>query len=136
MQVLSTLLCDYAADYQGKLCVMGAFDTLRVRQFPVIYPHCALALRFSFQPGDEGEHRFQLSLIDPDGNRLLADKGEPSFNFNLKQLPADKLFLSQNFIINLQGLSLPRAANYSFDLRHNGEIIARIPLQAMLLPAN
>ena len=127
MQILSALLCDAAANYGGKLCVMGAFDTLRVRQFPAIYPHCALAFRFVFTPGDEGEHRFHIALIDPDGNRLLPEKGEPDFHFTLKSFPLDRFNVSQNFVINLEGLALPRAAAYSFDVRHNDTLVARIP---------
>lgn len=45
MDIQVAVLCDYAADYQGKLCVQGAFDTLFARQFPVVHPACALALR-------------------------------------------------------------------------------------------
>ncbi len=122
------LLCEAAADYQGKLCVMGAFDTIRARRFPMMQPHCALAMRFLFRPGDEGEHRFTVTLIDPDGNRVIPERGEPVFNFSLKDFPRGRYFVSQNFVINLQGLPLPRPACYSFDLTHNGEIVARVPL--------
>ncbi len=131
MQILASLLCDSASDYQGKLCILGAFDTIRAQRFPMMYPHCSLALRFLFRPGDEGEHKFTITLIDPDGNRIIPEKGEPNFNFTLKELPTDRYFVSQNFVINLQGLPILRPNAYSFDIRHNGEIAARIPLSVM-----
>ena len=136
MQILSSLLCDHAADYQGKLCVMGAFDTIRVARFPSVYPHCSLALRLLFRPGDEGEHRFEFIFIDPDGNKILPGSGGPAFNFTLKGFPENRYFVSQNFVINLQGLPIPRPACYYFDLRHNGEIVARIPLLAQEASVN
>jgi hypothetical protein len=34
-------------------------------------------------------------------------------------------------VLNLQGLVLPAAAQYSFDVRVDGNILARIPLQVV-----
>ena len=45
MDILVSTLCDFAADYQGKLCIQGGFDSLVARQFPVVHPVCAVALR-------------------------------------------------------------------------------------------
>ena len=63
MNIQVAVLCDYAADYQGKLCVQGAFDTLFARQFPVIHPACALALRLCFEGEDSGDHINSLAAI-------------------------------------------------------------------------
>lgn len=38
MDILVSTLCDFAADYQGKLCIQGGFDSLVARQFPVVHP--------------------------------------------------------------------------------------------------
>lgn len=43
MDILVSTLCDFAADYQGKLCIQGGFDSLVARQFPVVHPVCAVA---------------------------------------------------------------------------------------------
>ena len=56
MDILVSTLCDFAADYQGKLCIQGGFDSLVARQFPVVHPVCAVALRICLTPEDEGTH--------------------------------------------------------------------------------
>ena len=55
MEVLTALIADSASDYQGKLCVLGSFDTICARQYPAVHPHCSIALRLLFRTGDEGE---------------------------------------------------------------------------------
>lgn len=49
MDILVSTLCDFAADYQGKLCIQGGFDSLvappvpsrasRLRRCPAHLPH-------------------------------------------------------------------------------------------------
>ena len=41
MDVQIASLCDAAQDYGGKLCLVGAFDTILVRQFPALHPFCS-----------------------------------------------------------------------------------------------
>ena len=57
MDILVSTLCDFAADYQGKLCIQGGFDSLVARQFPVVHPVCAVALRICLTPEYEGTSR-------------------------------------------------------------------------------
>ena len=44
MDIQIATLCDFAADYNGKLVVSGTFDTLAARALPVVHPSCALAM--------------------------------------------------------------------------------------------
>ncbi len=73
MEVLSALLCDSAEDYQGKLCVLGAFDTPGFPRLSSAHPHCAIALRLLFRAADEGHHQFAIRLIDSDGRSALPE---------------------------------------------------------------
>ena len=68
MDIQIASLCDSAADYNGKLCIMGTFDTIFARALPVVYPHCAFAMRICFKPADEGERKLSVA------NRLFGDK--------------------------------------------------------------
>ena len=67
MDVQIASLCDSAADYGGKLCLLGAFDTILVRQFPALHPFCSVALRIIFRDTDEGKHTLRMNLIDEIG---------------------------------------------------------------------
>ena len=116
MEVLTAVLCDSAADYQGKLCILGAFDSIYAQRFPAIHPQCSLALRLLFRDEDKGKHKFIIPLIDPDGKNVLP-AGGPSFEFEVRHIPEETFFFSQNFVVNLQGLRLEKPAQYSFDIR-------------------
>ena len=131
MEVLSALLCDAAEDYQGKLCVLGAFDTIMTQQFPVAHPHCAIALRLLFRSNDEGLHRFLIRLIDSDGVSCVS---EIETEMDVHMPPGELYFVSRNLIINLQGLPFAAPGQYSLDIVMDEGIVARIPLQVLALP--
>ncbi|TVR48970.1 MAG: hypothetical protein EA425_13330 [Puniceicoccaceae bacterium] len=132
MELLTAVLCDSAADYNGKLCILGAFDTIWARRFPAVHPHCSIAVRILFRDTDEGTHQLHLALVDPDGKSMLPGGG-PRINFEIRQIPEQTFFLTRNFVINLQGMPLQSPAVYSIDLRMDDTIIARIPLQVVEL---
>jgi len=130
MNILAACLCDSAADYQGKLCILGAFDTIIAPRFPATHTNCALALRFVLRAGDEGAHRILVTLSDPDGRNVLPGGGA-NVTLNFAGVPAATHFASSNCVISLQGLVLPAAGAYSFDVYWDGEVAIRVPLQVL-----
>jgi uncharacterized protein DUF6941 len=133
MEILTACLCDSAADYNGKLCILGAFDTIQTRQLPTVHPFCSVALRLLLKDGDQGAHKIQVGLIDQDGRDLLPS-GKISIDFTVPPIPEQSFFMSSNCVLNLQGLILPAATQYSFDVTVDGSLIARIPLQVIKIP--
>ncbi|MBR5521893.1 MAG: hypothetical protein IKV82_00295 [Akkermansia sp.] len=134
MDIQVAVLCDYAADYQGKLCVQGAFDTLFARQFPVIHPACALALRTCIVPEDAGDHKLGISIIDEDGTPI--DKERMPIVGDLKvALPEGASFLTRNLIMNFQGLKFEKAGVYTVEVTLDGETISRTPIRLVMVQA-
>ncbi len=131
MDVQVATLCDSAADYNGKLCVLGTFDTICSKQVPVVHPHCALALRVCFQPGDEGNHRFTIKFIDADGKAVMPQLQSDIVEISL---PSDAYFLTRNIVINMQRLKFDRVGLFSIDISVDDQILSRVPLRVMLLP--
>ncbi len=128
MDIQAALLCDYAADYQGKLCVQGAFDTLYARQFPVLHPACALALRLCFEMEDSGDHKLGISITDEDG--VALDKERMPIVGELKvALPEGVSFFTRNLIMNFQGLKFEKDGVYSVDVTLDGELVSRTPVR-------
>jgi hypothetical protein len=121
MDVQIASLCDSAADYGGKLCLIGAFDTILVRQFPALHPFCSVALRIIFRDTDEGKHTLRVNLIDDDGQSLLP--GMPTTPLEIR-MPENQFFASVNLVFNLQGMRFNK----------DGTMIARIPLQVLPMP--
>ncbi|MFI3243652.1 MAG: hypothetical protein R3Y56_05310 [Akkermansia sp.] len=132
MNTQVAVLCDYAADYQGKLCVQGAFDTLFTRQFPVVHPACALAIRLCLTPEDAGSHKFGISIVDEDGTPLDKER-MPIIGDLTVALPEGAAFLTRNLIMNFQALKFEKAGNYSVDLTLDGELISRTPLRLVMV---
>lgn len=132
MDVQVATLCDSASDYNGKMCVLGTFDTICSKQVPVIHPHCALALRVCFQPGDEGSHRFVIRFIDADGKAVMPQLQSDTVEISL---PRDAYFLTKNIVINMQRLKFDRVGLFSIDISVDDSILARVPLRVMLMPA-
>lgn len=129
MEVQVAVLCDSASNYQGKLCILGTFDTLYTDHLPAIHPHCSIALRLVFRDEDTGENTLRLRLIDEDGKNKLP--GDISARLSV-QLPPDMYFYSKNLVFNLQQMSFDKTGQYSIDLLLNDKMIARIPLQVVL----
>ncbi|MCZ6673276.1 MAG: hypothetical protein O7C75_10100 [Verrucomicrobia bacterium] len=130
MELLTSVICDSASDYHGKLCILGAFDTVWSAKFPSQHPHCTLALRFLFTGSDMGKHDFKVVFVDADGKELLP-KGPLKFGIQIGPVPDEQYFLSRNLVVNIQGLPLPEPGQYAFNIHCNGEVISRIPLQAV-----
>jgi hypothetical protein len=128
MDIQIAALCDFAADYSGKLIISGTFDTLVARAMPVVHPQCAFAMRFCFTPEDEGRHKLSINIIDEDGNSLDPNSMpiEPEFEVGL---PPNTPFITRNIVMNLKGLRFPKAGIYSIDLGCDGVLLQRLPIR-------
>src|SRR5216110_1550455 len=107
------VLCDAATDENGKLNLLGAFDTICTPQLPVVHPQCSIALRVTFFAGEEGKHKLQVNIVDADG-RSIANL--PPLEIEVS-LPDDMHFGTKNFIVNLQNMRFENAGLYSIDVR-------------------
>lgn len=118
------VLCDAATDDNGKLNLLGSFDTIYARELPAIHPQCAVALRVTFLAGDEGKRALKLSFVDADGHAIM-----PGIDIPVEvTLPEDMHFGTRNFIINIQQLKFDQPGLYSVDLTLDGQPQASIPL--------
>ncbi|MBE7495445.1 MAG: hypothetical protein HS117_10895 [Verrucomicrobiaceae bacterium] len=126
MQLQSATVSDFASDYQGKLCVLGCFDTLCASSFPVVHPQCSLAVRLIFQPEDAGTHEFVIRCLDPDGAECMPPMpAHVEVAFNSTFIP----FVSRNIIFTLQRVKFERPGFYRWLLVHQDQTLATIPLR-------
>ena len=129
MELISASLCDFASDYQGKLCVLGVFDTIGAKQFPAVHPQCSVALRLLLREEDRGTHKLQVFFINPDGQYLIPAAQSPNIDFDVPALPPEAFFLSRNFVLHFQGLPLPQPGQYEIRVLINGKTLSTLPLQ-------
>jgi len=132
MNVQIAVLCDAATqDSSSKLNILGAFDTIYAPQMPAVHPQCAVALRITFQTGDEGKHSLQLNFMDADGRSIMPNF--PPVPLEIV-MPEDIHFVTRNFIVNIQQLRFAEAGLYSVDVRIDDRSQAAIPLLVKFLP--
>ena len=124
MDIQVAVLCDAATDNAGKLNILGTFDTIYTNQFPAVHPQCAIALRMSFSKVEEGHHKVKLSFVDEDGKPVM-----PNIDIPIDvAVPEDTIFISRNFLINIQQLKFEKPGNYSIDIAVDGRQEGNIPL--------
>jgi len=124
MNIQVAVLCDAATDDNGKLNLLGAFDTIYARELPATHPQCAVALRVTFASADEGKRQLKLNFVDADGRSIM-----PPIEIPVEvTLPADMHFGTRNFVLNFQQLKFAQPGLYSMDVMLDGEVKANIPL--------
>lgn len=131
MDIQVAVLCDAATDYNGKLNFLGAFDTIFTNQLPATHPQCSIALRMTFSKVEEGSHKVKLNFVDEDGKLVM-----PSIDIPIEvAVPDDTIFVSRNFIINIQQVKFDKAGLYSIDIAMDGRQEGSIPLLVKKMPA-
>jgi hypothetical protein len=123
MDVEVFTLCDAAADYQGRLSILGVFDTIFAANLPATHPQCAVALRMRFKKVETGNHQLTLHIVDYDGNMVI-----PALNGQFQiQLAAQETQGAINLILNLQGLIFKSYGKYAVNLAIDGREIGSLP---------
>lgn len=130
MNVQVAVLCDAATDDNGKLNLLGSFNTIYARELPAIHPQCAVALRVTFFSADEGNHKLRLNFIDADGRSIMPGIDIPV----TVALPEDMHFGTRNFIVNIQQLKFEQPGLFSVDISLDGQSQAGIPLLVKHVP--
>lgn len=124
MQVEILSLCDFAADYAGKLTLVGAFDSIYARQVPAVHAHCCIAVKLRFERVEEGAKTLRLSIADDDGHPVL-----PQMEIPIRvAMPPEAHSNAIQVVANLAGLKFDAFGEYSIDLAIDGRHEAGIPL--------
>ena len=124
MNIEVMALCDAATESQGKLNILGTFDTIFAQKLPAVSSHCAVALRVRFNQIEKGEHKIKLNLVNEDGKLII-----PSLETSAKvDFPPHLDSGVMNLVLHIQGLKLEKFGKYSFDLAIDGRQEASLPL--------
>ena len=124
MNVEIFAVCDAATNSLGKLNILGAFDTINARKFPVVYPHCAIALRIRFSKIEEGDHRVRINFVDEDGKAII-----PGLNGNISVRITPKIQSAcVNLVLGVNNLKFEKPGDYTIDLAVNGKQERSLPV--------
>ncbi|MCF3649464.1 DUF6941 family protein [Synoicihabitans lomoniglobus] len=125
MKVELFTICDFAADYGGKLNVVGIFDTIFAGQTPFVHPRWCVALKLRFEKMEEGDKKIRLSLVDDDGKSVLEQPIE--LNINVKLSPDQNQSIA-NIVLNLDRIQFNSFGEHAVDLAINGRHEGRLSL--------
>ena len=115
---------DFAADYGGKLSVVGVFDTIFARQAPVVHPTWAITLKVRFDKIEEGPKKIRISISDADGKVVLP----PIEISHDAKCPPDHHSGTFQIVANIGGVKFENFGEYSIDLAVDGRHEGSIPL--------
>jgi hypothetical protein len=124
MTIQVAVLCDAATDYNGKLNLLGTFDTIYAPEMPTQHPQCSVAVRIAFDRNEEGRHTLNLNFVDEDGQPIMKSMQIP---MDLV-FPPDATFISRNLVVNIVQLTFSKAGLYSVDLSMDERPLSSIPL--------
>lgn len=131
MNVDVAVVADFASmSEHGKLNVMGMFDRIWAPAFPTVHAYMVLALRLRLEFEDRDRtHSIDITLDDEDGRQWGGGSGK----IQVGSIPAGhREVLSQ--IIQFPGIVFPHPGEYSFTLKWNGDVKAKVPLTLALQP--
>lgn len=123
-------LCDAATDNRGKLNILGTFDQIYAAKIPVVHPACAIALRMRFDKMEEGSHKVNLQLVDPDGRPVF----QPMEGQVHPRMADDVDSVAVNLILNFQHVKFESFADYQINLALDDQSVASLPLRVRELP--
>lgn len=124
MEIEIFTLCDFAQDNNGKLIIVGTFDSIAAKTFPVRHPACSLACRLRFAKKEFGPHTATIRFIDQQNAELVQPLeaeimvGEPKIGDHS----------TINLVINYNNIEFKNPGRYSFELYMDGEWRTGIPL--------
>jgi len=127
MHIRLALLADAAnVSREGKLNILGVFDTIFAGQYPTVHPQMQLVLRFAAGQGDAG----QPHSVDV---RFETEQGQALFHVPVSiQVPVHGLgdSLGVDHIISMNNVRFAEPGRYVFRIAIDGVDALIVPLRA------
>ena len=132
MRVSLALLADYSnVSREGKLNILGIFDTIYAPGFPTTHAHMQLVVRFEADAREAGATRqVEVQFRTQDGSVLFRLPG--AMTVQPGELGET---IRTDHILNVTSLNLEHPGRYAFDVLVDGQVAATVPLRVEQIPA-
>ncbi|MGH7468017.1 MAG: DUF6941 family protein [Longimicrobiales bacterium] len=124
------VLAEAATEKNGQLNILGTFDLLTAEQFPFVMPHLALAIKIRAHSTEIGKHSIRIVLRNSDGKVVQMPNGQPCELTAEGELGPSKIGAwadpSAQFVLNYQGLHIPKPGAYSFSIVVDGHHVGDV----------
>jgi hypothetical protein len=125
MNIEVFVLCEAANDSQGKLNLLGTFDTIIATNLPALHPQCAIVARVRFLKKEGSKHTFNVTIKNPDDsvNNIPINNQVIDSPSN-----AEDDTVSLNLIINIVNLKFEKYGTHQISIDVDKEQKLCIPL--------
>ena len=136
MEIELAAIADYAlTDTNGKLSVMGIWESVTAPRFPVLHPQMYVCLRVAFKPIEFGtRHKLRIVLHDEDGGIAGPDIGA-EFDVPRPAKGSARKAVAQ-LALGYHGVVFQKPGIYSFDIAIDGSHVKSLPLEVVALGAS
>jgi hypothetical protein len=130
MNVTLAVIADCAnVSQEGKLNIMGIFDTIHAETFPTLHPEMKLVIQFEADITEaEQTHRIEIQLMDADGRKPFVVNGQVAVG----TIMPGTVFKTHS-ILNIRGATFERPGDFVFNILVNEEVKRQVPLKVMRL---
>ena len=130
MEVDLAVVADAAnVSQEGKLNILGVFDTIWAREFPFRHAAMVFVVRFTADFPDTGSRQLQVRLIDADGEQLFKAEGPLKVPAGGPGRPS-----KPHVIMGLGGVSFPKPGDFSFEVIVDEQHMRSVPIYIMEAP--
>lgn len=118
MEIVLATLADCAnTSNDGKLNLMGLFDTIYAATVPVTHPSMQLVLRIRAEPAEIGrQHELEIRCMDADGGELFKVKG----GFSVQAAPGRAATF--NHVVGINQLTFEKFGGHTFSIFINRDL--------------
>lgn len=118
MKVDIFTLCDNAQEYDGKLIIIGTFNSIYAKEFPTLHPEFALVARVVFGEDEKGFHNIDFSI---------KKNSEDVYIMPLGQMTADTTHTKGkeaviNVVVKGNNILIPSAGTYVVTLKVDDKV--------------
>lgn len=131
MQVQMAVVCDFAADYDGKICVQGTFDHLASEAFPLVKDRCCYVFQVRWERADEGVRELSVGFANGSGQKTM----EGMTAIAKIAVAPDRSCDTTTHVVSLEKVSFSGPGCFVATLSVDGEPVVRVPIDVMQKPA-
>ncbi len=126
MDLTLAVCCDAAnVSREGKLNLLGIFNSIHAARFPATHPHLSLVLRVEARMGDEGTHPLEIKLVDEDGQQLFQVGGQLQLQGARPGRP-----MTAQTVMDINHIQFPRPGTFTFEVFLGGRHLRSVAIHA------
>ena len=108
---------------EGKLNILGVFDTIWAREFPFRHAAMVFVIRVRADFTEQGLHQLDVRLVNADGSQLFKAEGPLQVPNGVPGRP-----IKPHVIMGLSGITFPSPGDYSVEIFVDNEHMKSVPL--------